>query len=119
MMAEQLTLQDITSQIRELQAKQAEMIAKEKGAVIAEIKEKVEQFNLTEADIFGGKGRGKGKTSDGSGKANAKPKMIRYKDEATGVVWAGRGRKPPEWSNLEKEDIEKFKLDEAIPADLV
>ncbi len=76
-----------------------------KKTAIEEIKAKMAEFGITVDDL--------GKTAKVKEK---KPKMIRYKDDSTGIVWAGRGRKPPEWSKLSKEELEKFKLATPLPA---
>lgn len=82
------TYQEIVQKISELQRQAEEIKAREQASVIAEIREKIEQFGLTAEDLgFGGKGTA-GK------KATAARKVpVRYRDSA-GNTWTGRGKRP-------------------------
>lgn len=89
--------QDYQKQIAELQAK-AEAARR---AEVAEAKVKIQaimsEYGLTVADI--------GVGSKPALKASRKPVEIKYKDEATGDTWTGRGR-APKW--LEGKDKNQF-----------
>ncbi len=83
----------IMSSYKELLVKKAELerqIATQRSvevaSAIANVKELIEEFNLTEKDIFTSRLH---KTS--GVKVEAK-----YRDPATGATWSGRG-KPPRW----------------------
>ncbi len=84
------------------------ILQREKVKVIAGIRSKMAEFDLSESDIFGG-----AKPASGS----KKPKMIRYYDPERGIKWAGRGRKPPEFEELSQEELDRFRLDTPVPAD--
>lgn len=68
----------------ELDAQIADALKSEKGSAIAQAQELVQQYGLTQNDIFGQQKR---KGSVGEAK---------YRDPSTGVTWTGRG-KPPNW----------------------
>ncbi|MFJ5381042.1 H-NS family nucleoid-associated regulatory protein [Cupriavidus sp. CER94] len=82
------TYQEIVQKISELQREAEEIKAREQATVIAEIREKIEQFGLTAEDLgFGGKGvAGKKATT-------ARKVPVRYRDSA-GNTWTGRGKRP-------------------------
>ncbi|MEN7530805.1 MULTISPECIES: H-NS family nucleoid-associated regulatory protein [unclassified Cupriavidus] len=82
------TYQEIVQKISELQKQAEEIKAREQATVIAEIREKIEQFGLTAEDLgFGGK-------LPGAKKAAAARKVpVRYRDSA-GNTWTGRGKRP-------------------------
>jgi len=66
---------------------------------VATVRTLVGQFNLTAADIFGGKAK-----LGGAKRKSAAPK---YKDPATGATWTGRG-KAPKW--IDGKDRTKFAI---------
>lgn len=71
--------------------KQIEQIAKEKKAkAIAEVKKIIEDYNIREDEIFGGKAR--------KSRKSLPPK---YRDPATGKTWSGKGR-APRWFDKDK-----------------
>jgi len=70
-----------------LDARIAEALKHERTAVIAQIREIVEQYKLTGQDIF----------PVSKNKALTRPVgQPKYRDPATGATWTGRG-KPPGW----------------------
>ncbi|MDR0203534.1 MAG: H-NS histone family protein [Delftia acidovorans] len=80
----------------ELEARIAETLKTEKAGVITRVRELVEQFGLTQDDVF----------------STGKPKKVsigvaKYRDPATGVTWTGRG-KPPRW--IEGKDRKSFEI---------
>lgn len=80
------TYKSVWAQIRDLEKKAEELRRAELEAVIAGIREKVQEYGLTPEDIFGGR-RKKAKA--------AKSKLpAKYRDPATGKEWSGRGRTP-------------------------
>ncbi|HED31387.1 MAG TPA: H-NS histone family protein [Prosthecochloris aestuarii] len=105
-MSEHLTLKEIQEKIKQLHQKEAEIIAREKAAVIEDLKEKVRELDIQPDEIFGKSG-----TSSGGAR---KPKMIRYK-RSEDEVWAGRGKKPEWCADMSKEELEKYKLETPIP----
>ncbi len=79
------TYKQLVDQIEALK-KQAEQVRKaELAQVIQEIKDKMAAYDLTVADLRGGKAKGK--------RAAVAPK---YRHNKTGETWSGRG-KPPRW----------------------
>ncbi len=82
------TYQEIVQKISELQKQAEEIKAREQAAVIADIREKIEQYGLTADDLgFGGK-------APAGKKATASRKVpVRYRDSA-GNTWTGRGKRP-------------------------
>jgi DNA-binding protein H-NS len=81
------TYQEIVQKISELQKQAEEIKAREQAAVIADIREKIEQYGLTADDLgFGGKVV--------AGKKTVSRKVpVRYRDGA-GNTWTGRGKRP-------------------------
>lgn len=88
--------QEIQKQIAELQAKAEEARRSEVAAARAQIQAIMSEYGLTLADIAGGAKQPK---------AARKPVEIKYKDEATGHTWTGRGR-APKW--LEGKDKNQY-----------
>jgi DNA-binding protein H-NS len=91
---------ELQAEIRELQAQAEKARQAELSGAIADIKAKIREYGLTEADLFSAPAR---KTAG----APARPK---YRDPQTGVTWCGRG-KPPKW--LAGQDREAFRIDKA------
>ncbi|AZG16216.1 MULTISPECIES: H-NS histone family protein [Cupriavidus] len=82
------TYQEIVQKISELQKQAEEIKAREQASVIAEIREKIEQFGLTAEDLgFGGK------AAAGKKAPVARKVPVRYRDSA-GNTWTGRGKRP-------------------------
>lgn len=74
---------------REALERQIEAARKaELGEAITTARGLIQEFGLTEADVFG---TGKQGTRKSSG-----PVAPKYRDPATGQTWTGRG-KPPKW----------------------
>ncbi|WP_280189444.1 H-NS histone family protein [Delftia sp. PS-11] len=74
----------LLQQKAELEAKIAEALKAEKGGAIAQVRDLVQQYGLTQDDVFGTVKR---KLSTGEPK---------YRNPETGATWTGRG-KPPNW----------------------
>jgi DNA-binding protein H-NS len=91
------TYQDYQKQIAELQAKAEAARRTEVSEAKAKIQAIMNEYGLTVADIGGG--------SKQVPKAPRKPVEAKYKDEATGDTWTGRGR-APKW--LEGKDKNQF-----------
>ena len=85
------TYAELLAQRRELDAKIEAMRKEEQATAIAKIREMVEAYELSVADVFPS-GRGAKDRAPGSTSVVA-PK---YRDPATGQTWTGRG-KPPKW----------------------
>ncbi len=87
---------DLLKQREELEAKIAEARNAEVASAIAQVRQLVLDYSLTERDVFGGV-----RTSSAKGSTVA-PK---YKDPVTGATWTGRG-KPPRWiADKEREQF--------------
>lgn len=101
------TLSDIRSQIEQLQRQEREIIANEKKAVIAQIRQQIAAYGISAADLgfsaVDGAGRGR--------KAKSAPAAVRYRRGDD--TWSGgRGRKP-QWVQEvlgAGEDIEKYRV---------
>lgn len=91
------TYQDYQKQIAELKAKAEEARRAEVAQARAQIHEIMSEYGLSLADIDGMK--------QSAPKAPRKPVEIKYKDEATGQTWTGRGR-VPKW--LEGKDKNQY-----------
>ncbi|MFG0677695.1 H-NS histone family protein [Delftia sp. WSY_7] len=76
----------LLQQKAEIEARIAEVLKAEKGGAIAKVRELVQQFQLTQEDVFA---TGKRKSPAGTG-------VAKYRDPSTGATWTGRG-KPPGW----------------------
>ena len=89
------TYKDVSAEIERLQAKAEALRKSEMAGVISRIKEAIEAYGLTAADL--GLAAGPAKRS-----ANVPASMDRgagvakYKDPSSGKTWTGRG-KPPLW----------------------
>lgn len=76
----------LLQQKAELEARIAEMLKTEKSGAVAKVRAIVEQYALTEADVF---------PSYRSTKAvNRVAGVPKYRDPATGATWTGRGKQP-------------------------
>jgi len=89
--------QDYQKQIAELQAKAEAARHAEVAEAKAKIKAIMSEYGLTVADLGG--------ASKQAPKTPRKPVEIKYKDEATGDTWTGRGR-APKW--LEGKDKNQY-----------
>jgi DNA-binding protein H-NS len=91
------TYKELQAQIEKLQ-KQAEEVRKsELASAIADIKAKMQEYGITPADL------------DFTGKKKAvktrQPVEAKYRNDATGETWSGRGM-APKW--IVDQDREKF-----------
>ncbi|SIT43881.1 DNA-binding protein H-NS [Paraburkholderia piptadeniae] len=104
------TIENLQAKIAKLQA-QAELIARnESSTVIAKIRDIMERYGLTTADIeahLGGKKRGR----EAGVKVAGKPATgaAKYQDLKTGATWTGHGRAPAWIANA--KDRTKFLID--------
>lgn len=89
----------LLQQKAELDARIAEVMKTEKAGAVAQIRTLVQQYQLTELDVFPASG------SKVKGQAGA-PK---FQDPATGATWTGRG-KPPNW--IKEKDRSVFLIPE-------
>lgn len=95
------TLAQIHAAIARLQEEAATIRAKEVAGVVARIKEAIEHYELTPADLFGasapaprqGTAR-KPAAKKRAPKARPTAAAPRYRDEATGRTWTGVGKRP-------------------------
>lgn len=81
------TYKELQVEIKELQAQAEKVRQAELANTIAEIKAKIQEYELTEVDLFSSEKKTR-KTV-----ATVKPK---YRNPKTGDTWTGRG-KPPKW----------------------
>lgn len=109
------TLAQIESEIARLEKEREALRAKEVAGVIARIREAIDHYSLTAADL-GFVRRTRLKASPGANKRKGRQARrpvgtIRYRDEQ-GRAWSGRGR-PPIWF---KEAIAAGKTPEDLAA---
>lgn len=76
----------LLQQKAELDARIAEVMKTEKAGAVAEVRALVQEYQLTEQDVF---------TASGS-KAKGSVGTPKFRDPETGATWTGRG-KPPNW----------------------
>ena len=91
------SLQALMQQKEALELKIQQARKEQTAAAVAQCRELIAQYDLTEADLFGGRGRVR-VAATGSKVA---PKYRR--DPATGATWTGRG-KPPKWIQDKNRD---------------
>ena len=83
------TLSDIRSQIEQLQRQEREIIANEKKAVIAQIRQQIAEYGISAADLGFTAGDGAGRARKG----RSAPAPVKYRRGDD--TWSGgRGRKP-------------------------
>lgn len=87
------TYSDVKKQIAQLETKAAELRKAEVAQAIADIRAKMDEYDLTINDIAKGK-RGRPAATKRTVKKSNKP--AKYMDPATGKTWTGQG-KPPAW----------------------
>lgn len=90
------TYKELQVEIKNLQMRAEKARLAEVASVIADIKEKMQMYGITEADLAGrGVKKAAKKNADRPAKkmGSVKPK---YRNVATGQTWTGRG-KPPKW----------------------
>ena len=90
----------LLQQKAELDARIAEVMKTEKAGAVAEVRTLVQQYQLTELDVFPGRGP----------KAKGQAGAPKFRDPETGATWTGRG-KPPNWIN--GKDREQFLIETA------
>lgn len=76
--------QKMLQQIEKLQAEAEALRQKELQGVIADIRAKIAEHQITAKDLFG-------RSTSGKAKSTVSPK---YRNPATGDTWTGRGRAP-------------------------
>ena len=87
------TYKELQSQIEKLQ-KEAEQARKtELSNAIAEIHAKMKEYGISAEDLGFGAGAGMKRKA---AKAVRRPVAPKYRNNATGETWSGRG-KPPKW----------------------
>lgn len=90
------TYKELQTEIKNLQMRAEKARRAEVASVIADIKEKMQTYGITEADLSSKSAkRTAKKAADKPAKktGTVKPK---YRNTATGQTWTGRG-KPPKW----------------------
>lgn len=103
------TLAEVHAKIEELKKLEAELLAKEREPIIAQMKEHIATYKISAAEL--GFTRSMGEKVARATKKTTEEAVVKYRDGAN--TWSGgRGRKP-KWV-LEKieagEDIEQYKV---------
>lgn len=88
-----MNLNDLIAQKEALEQKIKEMKKTEAKAALAKARELIEQFDLTEQELFGKGGR-----------KSSGPVAAKYRDPQTGQTWSGRGRAPKWLEGKNKDD---------------
>ena len=99
-------LSEIKSKIAELQKEADDIIKNELIAIIKEIKDKIENFNITVEEL-----QRKGKTTKSA--STKSPSVIKFR-KSDNEYWVGRGPKPGWVKDVEKrgESIEQYRVQE-------
>jgi DNA-binding protein H-NS len=92
------TYTQVQRQIAKLQREADALKKKEVGGVVARIKEAIQHYELTAADLFDGRGSkgtssSKQKVSSSTSGLKGKKVPIKYRDE-NGNTWTSRGSQP-------------------------
>jgi DNA-binding protein H-NS len=90
------TYKELLQQRESLERQIEEARRTENQSAVEKVRALVAEYGLTEADVFG---RPKGSRGSTAGQKVA-PK---YRDQATGATWTGRG-KPPKWIDGKSRD---------------
>jgi DNA-binding protein H-NS len=77
------TLKDLLDQRAELERQIAATRDQERTKALSQVRQLMADYGLTVADLAGGKRR-----------AAASPVAAKYRNQATGETWSGRGLKP-------------------------
>ncbi len=93
---------ELLKQREALELQIGEARRRELAAAVAQVRELIAEYGLTQQDVFPA-GRGARGVTGSSG-VKVAPK---YRDPATGQTWTGRG-KAPKW--IQNEDREKFAI---------
>lgn len=93
--------QDLLKQREALEQQINEAKRREMAVALAQVRELVAAFDLTQQDVFP---VGRAARATGATGAKVAPK---YRDPATGQTWTGRG-KPPKW--IQNQDREQFAI---------
>ena len=89
------TYAELVKQIDELKAKAEAQRMTEQAAVIAEIKEKIETYNLTAKDLGLDRKFFQNVNGNTRGRKSASPVSAKYRHPVDQqLVWSGRGRQP-------------------------
>jgi DNA-binding protein H-NS len=90
------TYKELLAQKAALDAQLTQLREVERGDVIADIRQKMVDYEISLEDITGSKAK--------RGPSKSGPVAAKYRDPQTGVTWSGRG-KPPAWiKNAENRD---------------
>jgi DNA-binding protein H-NS len=87
------TYKELQSQIEKLQREAEQARKNEISAAIAEIHAKMKEYGISPEDLGFGAGAG---TKRKMAKTARRPVAPKYRNNATGETWSGRG-KPPKW----------------------
>lgn len=93
------TYKELQAEIQSLQAQAEKARQAELANAIAEIKAKIQEYGITESDLFG--------TSSKKQVRQAVAVKPKYRNPETGETWAGRG-KPPKW--ISGKDREPYRI---------
>lgn len=91
------TYEQLMRRIEALQAEADKLRRKEAEGVVARIREAIEHYGITAADLglldSGGAGRKRGARRRPAARRKAAAAVVKYRDEA-GRTWGGRGKRP-------------------------
>lgn len=93
------TLKDLLAQREALEAKIEELRAAELSQAIGKVRALIDEFGLTQQDIFPSKSGGKTR------KAATAKVPAKYRDPVTGALWSGRGVAPRWVAGKNKADF--------------
>ena len=104
------TLEQIQARMKKLQAQAEAMVAAKSQSVLNQIRDLMEKYGLTTADLdahTGGKKRGPKPGAKAAAKSAAS--AAKYRDPKSGATWTGHGRAPAWIANA--KDRSKFLVD--------
>lgn len=93
------SLKDLLAQRAALEAKIEELRASETTEAISKVRVLIDEYNLTQQDIFPSKSNTKVR------KTTTAKVAAKYRDPISGASWTGRGRQPLWLSGKNKEDF--------------
>jgi DNA-binding protein H-NS len=109
------TLESLQAKIKKLEQQAQALVAKQSSGVIEKIRELMEKYGLTAADIYAQVG-GKQRAKHAVAKTAAKPatSVAKYQDPKSGATWSGHGR-APQWIAAAK-NRDKYLVDAGAAA---
>jgi DNA-binding protein H-NS len=108
---ESLTVTELKAVISFSEAKVQEKTDGEREALIEDTRRRAAELGLTVQDLFGDAGKSSGqKRKAGRGEKTGGALPVKYRGPQPGDQWSGRGRKPGWAKELNREQLEKYRV---------